>query len=401
MLKVGLNLLGIMQEMSSSYGLDDFEALFQETFNPSQFSNELLKVTSPNLDTNELDIKTALKKVKYDIAELDDRINKEIKENAFDFLDRLNKKSLANDCVKNTLQLSLNYLSMSFERLSQQVLKPYDHAIKLQSALSKIHQTSSSLRDALIYLHIATQIKSLSLDQNNKNYLDTCLKLASLHLQIKVNLKNNPNLESLELIKKIEQDIIHTKRQELLRSLSDNLSKECSDNCKNEGKKNTIQSLSIALFTLSSDGFITTWDKIISSKCQNSIQQLVKVITSIKNFDIAMNIAVKHGYDIHELENILQVSYIENSNLLREYLTQKNSLNLREIFWTRVSNSFQKDFEISFNRGGPVGKSLSANSEFIKSTISKFMPESCEGESYENELNLMMKSVSILDKPKS
>lgn len=385
--------------MSNTNELEDFEAFLEESFSVIQFCNELLKATNPNVEASELDLKTPIKKITYDLSEVEKRIDTVVKSNPSHILDQVDKRGLARDKVGTTLKPSLEYLNMSYNRLNTEVLQPYEHALKLQSALSKVHQTSSILRDVLVFIHLVTQIDTLALEKN-ENTTQSCLRLASLYSQIQLNLDENSNLKSLQLVKKYEAEIIRDKRQELLRYISNSLIKECLNNYKITNNLEGIQNLMMALFTLSFKDYVSTIDKILLSKITSTNQVLARTITSIRNFPMAMDDAVKNGESVFILEGILEKAKTENSHLLKEYLSQKRYQSLRDIFWTKVSNNFQKDFEISFNRGGPVGKSLLNNENMIKKVIKEYMPKSSNSEVYKSDYDTMMMSISILEKQK-
>lgn len=385
--------------MSNTNELEDFEAFLEESFSVIQFCNELLKATNPNVEASELDLKTPIKKITYDLSEVEKRIDTVVKSNPSHILDQVDKRGLARDKVGTTLKPSLEYLNMSYNRLNTEVLQPYEHALKLQSALSKVHQTSSILRDVLVFIHLVTQIDTLALEKS-ENTTQSCLRLASLYSQIQLNLDENSNLKSLQLVKKYEAEIIRDKRQELLRYISNSLIKECLNNYKITNNLEGIQNLMMALFTLSFKDYVSTIDKILLSKITSTNQVLARTITSIRNFPMAMDDAVKNGESVFILEGILEKAKTENSHLLKEYLSQKRYQSLRDIFWTKVSNNFQKDFEISFNRGGPVGKSLLNNENMIKKVIKEYMPKSSNSEVYKSDYDTMMMSISILEKQK-
>lgn len=385
--------------MSNTNELEDFEAFLEESFSVIQFCNELLKATNPNVEASELDLKTPIKKITYDLSEVEKRIDSVVKSNPSHILDQVDKRGLARDKVGTTLKPSLEYLNMSYNRLNTEVLQPYEHALKLQSALSKVHQTSSILRDVLVFIHLVTQIDTLALEKS-ENTTQSCLRLASLYSQIQLNLDENSNLKSLQLVKKYEAEIIRDKRQELLRYISNSLIKECLNNYKITNNLEGIQNLMMALFTLSFKDYVSAIDKILLSKITSTNQVLARTITSIRNFPMAMDDAVKNGESVFVLEGILEKAKTENSHLLKEYLSQKRYQSLRDIFWTKVSNNFQKDFEISFNRGGPVGKSLLNNENMIKKVIKEYMPKSSNSEVYKPDYDTMMMSISILEKQK-
>lgn len=384
--------------MSSSNELEDFEALLEENFNVFQFCNDLLKATNRNLESTELDFKTPMKKVSYDLNEVNKRINNIVKSNPSHIIKQMDEHKMSHELVHKSLKPSLEYLDMSYDRLNDEIIKPYEHALRVQSALSKIHQTSSILRDALIFLHLMRQITDASpLVENDFSTFQNALKLASLHSQIQKNLSGNANLRSLRLIKKYDAEVISVNRQQTLRYISDAFTKECLNNYRIKNNPENIEVLGNALFTLSQRDYISSLDRAIISKALSTNQVLGKTITSIRSFSTAMEDASKNGECILHLEESLWRVPVKNSNLMQLYLSHKKESSLTEIFWSRVSRSFKKDFEISFNRGGPVGKSLLNNAQQITNDIKKNMAN-LGGDDNGNNLRIMLQAVSILDR---
>ena len=192
-------------------------------------------------------------------------------------------------CIRD--RSSTEYLSMSYNRLQNEVLEPYENALKLQTVSSKIHQTSTLLRSSLIYVHMISQLQQIPLEPDNdaEDQLSRGLKIAAIHSQLKISIEENPNLKTLQLIKKCEDEIVAPKRQELLKYLSSNLTRDCLNNHKLENNSKRVLTLIKSLHTLSPIDFVGTIDKVLLAKIQTTTQVLSRTITSIRNFGLAMD----------------------------------------------------------------------------------------------------------------
>nr|4U6U_B Chain B, Cog5 [Kluyveromyces lactis]4U6U_D Chain D, Cog5 [Kluyveromyces lactis] len=288
----------------------------------------------------------------------------------------------------------------SYNRLQQDILEPFERALKLQTVSSKIHQTTTLLRSSLIYVHMISQLQMMPLetDSTDDAALACGLKIAALHSQLKINIAANPNLATLQLIKSCENNVVSPNRQELLRYLSTNLTRDCLNNLKMENNPKRIVTLIKALYTLSPVDLFDTIDKVLSSKIQTTAQVLSKTITSIRNFNLSLDDAMENRNSILTLQNLMAACAIEgNTNTLRNYLSQRKFSSLIDQFWSKVTNSFKRDFEMSYNRGGPVGKSLQSNSNLIYEAISKCFGENDPSNELQGELQYILKAVSILD----
>lgn len=375
--------------------LEDFELFLEDGFNAQRCGNDLIKATNTDYSANELDIDTPIKKVNYDIGEVDTRIEQLINDNPLKILDQISKTRASKSTTSNGLKPSLDYLDMSYKRLQEEVLEPHEKAQKLQNVLSKVHQTSMLLRDALIYIHLVNNIRAVEQFQINPQ---RALELASLHSQLQLGINQSANLKSLRVIKKLNTDVVVPSANELLTYLSTELSQQCADSDKLDANRENVVVLIKALHSLSSKEFASVVQKIVLSHVQFSIQALIKTINFVKNLPPAMEITVKRGHAIRSLQSLLRDIKLDNTNFLNEYMSQMKPkpLTPRELYWNRVSIGFKKDLDISYKRGGPVGKALQRGREFIEQTIRESMVNSSDSGDCESDMQTMLNSVTIL-----
>ncbi|EHN00480.1 Cog5p [Saccharomyces cerevisiae x Saccharomyces kudriavzevii VIN7] len=403
-----------MAVISMTDDLEDFESLLEPDFDAKQFGNDLLKITNSN-DATILDLNTPLKKLNYDLHEVDSRIDQLINNKPLEMIELVYRNEHVNSTIVDELKPSLEYLNISYDRLKTQVLDPYERARKVQLALSKVYQTSFLLRGALVYIHLSNKLNTASkIAQLN---ISTAVNVASLHYQLQITLEENENLKSLRKIKELEQKIVTPNKRELITFLSLQMSKECLNSVKIKSNKEIISQLAYSLFLLSPQEFASSINKIILSNVTVSSQILSKTINSIRMFPEAFKDVVEKGYNIYTLETILRNIKTDNvtaaakssvankahlSHLLSEYTSTRNikagPSTPRDLFWNKVSSNFKKDFEISVNRGGPVGKVLLKNKDFIIGTIKQNMEKSSDSSDYQKYLDMMLGSVSIISK---
>ncbi|CAI4050155.1 hypothetical protein SKDZ_14G2700 [Saccharomyces kudriavzevii ZP591] len=403
-----------MAVISMTDDLEDFESFLEPDFDAKQFGNDLLKITNSN-DATILDLNTPLKKLNYDLHEVDSRIDQLINNKPLEMIELVYRNEHVNSTIVDELKPSLEYLNMSYDRLKTQVLDPYERARKVQLALSKVYQTSFLLRGALVYIHLSNKLNTASkIAQLN---ISTAVNVASLHYQLQITLEENENLKSLRKIKELEQKIVTPNKRELITFLSLQMSKECLNSVKIKSNKEIISQLAYSLFLLSPQEFASSINKIILSNVTVSSQILSKTINSIRIFPEAFKDVVEKGYNIYTLETILRNIKTDNvtaaakssvankahlSHLLSEYTSTRNikagPSTPRDLFWNKVSSNFKKDFEISVNRGGPVGKALLKNKDFIIGTIKQNMEKSADSSDYQKYLDMMLGSVSTISK---
>ena len=402
------------------------ESLLEERFSVMEFTNRLIRfINAGVVSDNEkslsnvkvLDLNTPIKKLNYDINEIDSKIDSFLKSKSVSLINQYVKKQQFDTLMKNELTPSLDYLNISYNRLNDDILQPYEKIRKLQSVLNKIHQTSNLLRDSLIFIHLINKIKKTPIIISN------CQELSILHSQISIILNGNINLITLRLIKQFNSTTVQTNKKSLLNFISLKLTNEClkMETELDDFKKNsTIAILSQSLFILSPIDFTTTYTKIIQSIVSSTVQPLSKTINSIKNLPIVFrDKVIKNALTIYNLEYLLKEIKPENTNntnLLAEFISlqgkkpntsqimnsKRANRNFSELYWSSVSNTYKKDFDISINRGGPVGKSLINNKQFILDTINDAMkiPHKVNGNTvtFDSQIDTILASVSILSK---
>ncbi|CEP63119.1 Golgi transport complex subunit COG5 LALA0_S07e02806g [Lachancea lanzarotensis] len=386
--------------MSAAKHSEDFEEYLEDDFNAVKACSAVLKSTHIDMDSDELDLLTSIKKVRYALNEVDRRTEETIRSNPLHLIDTLNDRAIARAKTQASLGPSIEYLKMSYGRLEKDVLEPHEESLQLQLALGKIHQTSSVLRDVLIFLHLLRQVMSFvspNPKEEQGSSEQNLLALASIHSQVQSTLASNPNLRALRLVKKHDSETLTPSRRGTLKLIGESLVSNYSGELRStQAKFESSQSLLLALHKLSPKDFVSTIDKVVLARINSSNQGLSKTITSIKNIKTALENALQDAQTVLLLEKTLNSTSTGTLSLLSEYISHKKHASLMEMFWSRVSKAFKRDFETSYTRGGPVGKSLAANSTSIVQSMQQTL--STDPAAANQGLEKMLDSVSILDK---
>lgn len=88
-----------------SNDLEDFDSLLETNFDAKQFGNDLLKVTN-NINTTTLDLNTSLKKLKYDLHEIDSRIDQLVNNKPSEIIDLMYRNEHVNSTIVDELKPS-------------------------------------------------------------------------------------------------------------------------------------------------------------------------------------------------------------------------------------------------------------------------------------------------------
>ncbi|QLQ78970.1 hypothetical protein HG537_0B03170 [Torulaspora globosa] len=376
--------------------LEDFEVLLSDDFSSTQFCNDILVTINGQSGTDELDLGTPMKRLRYDLNEINLRIEETLKNNPTNVIDQMYRGKAIRDVTEKGLGSSLEYLDISYQRVQKEIIEPFERAQNLQNVLSKVHQTSILLRDGLVVMHLTGRLQMIS-ERPKPWSIDTMVELAAVYSQLDASLKENVNLKSLKLIKQLESDTVLPTKKQLVSQLSVALTNALVMADENLENQADISKLAEALHTMSSREFTSTMQKAVLSFVAKSIQVLSKTLNSIKNFPLAFDEVVRRGTIIGKIEQALQNVKFEETNLLAIFISRSTPKTVKpnRLYWEKVSDAFKREFELSFSRGGPVGKLLSRNSDMIVDTIKQRMtdPRSHGGDS--QLVDLMSQSVSI------
>ena len=212
-------------------------------------------------------------------------------------------------------------------------------------------------------------------------------------------VQENVNLKSLQVIKTLEIQVGRDYRKKLLDYLVLSLTKECLNVFKIQNNRDTIKILAKNLFMLSPTEFFNSIDKIVLSHVATNSQILAKTINSVKTFPDSFEEIAIRGRSMYTLEKILgDVKVKNNSNLLTEYSSQGKfpNMGVRDLFWSRIATNLKKEVDISFKRGGPVGKALQKNQKVLRDSINNSMGKSSDRNDSQRYTDMMMKSLTIL-----
>ncbi|KAH3673026.1 hypothetical protein WICMUC_003939 [Wickerhamomyces mucosus] len=379
--------------------VDEYEDVIDPSFDPITFSNDLLLAT--NSTPNELDLSTSIKRINFDIQNIDlqlDKISGEEHENLVQEIHQdVNSKQLLSQ-----LSEPLNHINTSFQRLDKDLIKPYNDSIKLQDALKKIHSTAYLLRGVETFTQIIEQIEEIS---NSKNFDSTILKnnktllkLSNLYQNLQSHIDENSNLKSLKIIR--DYETIAKSRKNHLIDLLINFIKQINE--KTKLNENELSTLLQSLYILDSKSLIGTISSIINVNITVSSNLLIRSLNSPRSFDSTFKEVSNKGLLISKISQSLSVLKInEDKSLLNFILAQLELIDLLSTFWRDIAKNFGKKFKETYNKNTSVGKLLAQNkSQFKKSIHDAVINSDVLGKFDENsiELRMMINSVSALDK---
>jgi hypothetical protein len=319
----------------------DYDVFLEPRFSPIAFANSLVLATN-NASDLEIDLDVPAKRLDYDIEEIDKLINDSAEENYLELLSQGTKVQMARQAVSE-FKPSLDHVNFSYSKLEKDFLQPYRKSQTLHSALKRLHMASSLLRSLTWYLYLARQLW-ISLQQNSasSNYQ------AAIHLQqVYKQLKANPNLMSLQIIRGHEKS---------LSEISDRLKAQSRHRIRNFSYSADKQAFSYAcltLYTLESDSMVTEIKNYLIAQVAATSTHMSKVLmSSITGFEGAANDARNRARALVSMNSILATTSIghEDDNelvpekkptqTLLEFLHTKSEFkNLVSSYWRDVASN--------------------------------------------------------------
>lgn len=349
----------------------DYDVFLSADFSPTDFANSLVLATN-NVSDLEIDLDVPAKRLQYDIEEIDKIINESAENNYIELLDRGTKVQQARQAL-DEFKPSLDHVNFSYSKLEKDFLQPYRRSQTLHNALRRLHATSSLLRSLTWYLYLARQLWT-SLQQNNAS----SSYQAALHLQqVYKQLKANPNLMSLQIIRGHEKS---------LAEISDRLKSQSRHIIRNFSYSSDKQRFSYAcltLHTLESDSLIAGIKNYLISQVAATSTQISKVLmSSITGFEGAANDARNRARALNSMNTILattNISHDDDSDLvtekqpnqtLLEFLHTKSEFkNLIASYWRDVASSIDSKLRELVIRNPTASRALAPNVPKLKEII--------------------------------
>ncbi|CAX45122.1 oligomeric Golgi complex subunit, putative [Candida dubliniensis CD36] len=377
--------------------LEDFEAFLETNFEPQQFANELLLATNGQ-ENPHLDLVTPIKKLKFDIQECDKRIEKISSSNYSSLISNFQKITEYQKILTSQVNPSLERINVPFKRIKQEVVEPFDEAMKLNKALKRIHLTLELLRTTSFFVFIIQQIEELTSVSNERDLV----RLAKLHIQINKMYQDATNEKGAEInvlsVKLIRdyQSIAISKKSSMLSQCIDVVSGDFRHPSTLERKNSKLHSHLSALYLLNRDEFFNVFDRsTITRKVQSASAQLSRALQSPRNFTaIITEVKEESSEYFTKLSDILSDWKSENDDdkgtFLEIVLNYYKSQSLTELFWSKLNQKFKKSIVAAMARGGPIAKNLKIYYSGLKASVSETFKS-------EEERSMLLDSLSMIE----
>ncbi|KAK9370794.1 Golgi transport complex subunit 5-domain-containing protein [Lipomyces kononenkoae] len=222
----------------------DYALFTSPDFAPIAFCNSLVLATTTAADT-EIDLAPAEQRVMFDLEEIEKLLLKETTQNHSTLLPHAAKINQVSN-ILNSTKSSLSSVTTSFQRLENAVLKPYNVALPIYTALTKLHATANLLRSVTWFMYLVrqfqavqTQLAQLKLSSSPSSTTTTVgstgtgattttttiiearpndadrlsVRAARNFAEINRHLANFPRLRSVRVVTEIENGVVNVNRK--------------------------------------------------------------------------------------------------------------------------------------------------------------------------------------------
>ncbi|KAK9448001.1 Golgi transport complex subunit 5-domain-containing protein [Limtongia smithiae] len=134
----------------------DYRLFTAPDFDAVGFCNSLVLATTTATDTR-VDLGAAQQRVQFDLEAVEKSIHKEAVENHSALIAHASTLSVAST-VLSTTSAALETATASYTRLESEVLRPYNTALPVYTALTKVHAAANLLRGLAWLVYIVRQV---------------------------------------------------------------------------------------------------------------------------------------------------------------------------------------------------------------------------------------------------
>lgn len=344
--------------------MEDFEAYIDPQFNTFAFANDLVLATNEHTALD-LDIDTSIKKLTFDIDEVEKRMTAVASQNYQTLVSNFQEIEQTNTVMKQKVTPLLERVNTTFQNVKTGLLDPYDDASNMNAALKRVHTTLDLLRGCNFLMLLILQVEDLSSVENDRN----TIKLAKIYRQIDDLYASESGLLAVKFVRDY-QSIYKTNIHKMTENCIDVIVGEFNHSSKFTSDNKNLQNQLICYYILHGDKVVDVVDRTSVLKQVNSISgQMSKSLQSPRNFiTVVDEIRTESEQYLDKLTKLLQNCeiYDENETLYGIYSSKQD---LRNEYWQEVSERFKKSIASTMTRGGPIAKNLRIYHEGMEKTF--------------------------------
>lgn len=372
--------------------LENFETYTVPDFDPIQSAATLLKATNA-LDDTELDIATLIKRLRFDAAEAERRMDTLTEANHEQLAASLGSMDATRRLMADVITPLADRVAQAYARISAEVVEPYYNAVELQAALARAHETLALMRTLAFFLMLLQQLldceKSLDGAADNRDVV----RLARLHKQVVSFYKNDDMALGDVLALKLVRDYnsqAHTKAAALTDQLVTLCSQDLGHHSSFTADNTTLQNNLLALGIMDLAQLTSVIDRGAMAKSINiSLSLLSRLLQSPRVLAAAYTEVQKTATTFSQtLTALLRNCKTHDGSLLEQFESRlaesdkaavsgsvPGSSVIEEVYWHRLAFKFKKAVAMTMARGGPIARKLRSNyAQIIEAANSSLQP---------------------------
>lgn len=349
--------------------LKDFEAYLEAEFDPSRFANDLvLAINDP--DEAELDLLTAVKRLKFDIDECEKRMASISALHHEVLIDNFSKIEAKRKVMEADISPLIHQVNILFDRIRDNVIDPYNQALRMNGAMKRIHATLLLFRGCSYFIFLVQQLEEAANAENRDP-----VRLARLHSQLS-EFYSSAHSENLLLVKLVRnyQQVYTSKRQAFINDISLQATQDFAHKLTFAQNNTTLQANLVALYTLGEKEFTSLVERAaINKHIQQASTQLTRSLQLPRTFNTALA-DIKSDADefLTRLTDLLSTP--ADDTTLLAVITAKEPLAVA--YWTELAYRFKKSIAATMARGGAIAKNLRIYKEGVSKSVGElFAPE--------------------------
>lgn len=352
----------------------DYELFLDPEFSAVGFANSLVQATN-NVSDVEVDLDTPAKRLEYDVEEIDKIINETAGENYEQLLEQASNVKLAEESL-DPMKKNLEQVNFSYSKLENDVLRPYDKAQEIFTALKRLHLTSSLLRSLTWYLYLARQLSAVGSNAPSNELYNAALNLRQVRRQVEI----NPGLKSLHIIRSHEK---------ALRDVEQSVKNQAQSKVKFFNllyDTSSITPACLALYLLEPEALATAVSNFIRNQVNASSGQFAKSLGApIPAFERAANDARDRAKVLGTLlatldreppsteeESELEREDTEAAEQLTMLMYVKSSLDIRNVlstYWRDLASSLDGRIREFVMRSPGQARSMNQHMDHLKEVL--------------------------------
>ncbi|CAK9436192.1 uncharacterized protein LODBEIA_P07500 [Lodderomyces beijingensis] len=402
--------------------LEDFEAYLEPDFDQHKLANGILCATN-GVENPELDLNTPLKKLKYDLVEIEKRIKQTTSQNHEVLIQKFTEVSTYKQILQDRIEPQMQLVNKPFSKIQREVIEPYERATQLNNAVYRMHQTLQLLRHVSFFIFIIQQLEELQMNYTDRDVIKIARlmnQLSRLYLELgpDADLKATPVMQ-IRLVRDY-QTTLNTRRSIMLSEcaqlVSSELAKTTSLSSKNTKLYNNLQ----ALYILNQLEFYSVVEKCtVTRQLSVGTSQLSKALQSPRNFtSLLLDVQESASTYFDKLNHVLGQWKIhverdgnsspngnsngnghENSDgngnggvvsILKLMLQHFKCDSLETLLWSKLALSFKRNIAATMARGGPTAKNLKVYNQGLKNAVHEKLTN-------ELERDLILDALTMID----